>query len=236
MKNVNCKEGVNTPSAHRFFMVVDTETTGSLSNLLIYDFSYIIYDRLQRKILIKSANLVQEVFTNQELMSGAYYYKKMGLYREYLKNGLYIQKPYNLVLREFREHIKEFDIVEVWAHNASFDKNALKSTHKKLGRYPMFYPLPFGTYWYCSLKLAKETLSDNKEYQEFCEKYGFLTKRNKPQLTAETVYRFLRNKPDFIEEHTGIKDALIELEIIKSIGEETKPTLLKSFFKGGDPL
>jgi hypothetical protein len=35
-----------------------------------------------------------------------------------------------------------------------------------------------------------------------------------PQKKAETLCRFLRNDTDFVEEHTGLEDSLIELEIL----------------------
>ena len=47
----------------------------------------------------------------------------------------------------------------------------------------------------------------------FCEAKGYLTKLNKPQFTAEVVYRFL-NDETFVEEHKGLEDCKIEYEIL----------------------
>ena len=56
------------------------------------------------------------------------------------------------------------------------------------------------------------------EYKEFCRLNGYMTKHKKPQpqKKAETVIRFLRQDTDFVEEHTGLEDSLIELEILMS--------------------
>lgn len=231
MIGVNYREGFYKPSP--FLAVVDTETTGQGKNLQVYDLSFVVYDTLEQRIIHKSANLAQEVFANQELMSTAYYSDKIGLYKEYLRSGLYSLKPFDEILKEFRIYLEEFEIIEIWAHNASFDKMAIKNTSEKLSSRSGSYRLPFGASWYCSLKLAKRELAENEQYKDFCKKYGFLTKSGKVQLTAETVYRYLKNEPEFVEEHTGLKDAQIELEIIRSLRtSESKATPLKDPFRG----
>jgi NAD-dependent SIR2 family protein deacetylase len=55
-----------------------------------------------------------------------------------------------------------------------------------------------------------------ENYKEFCKTNGFMTKhkRPQPQKKAETLYRYLTNNIDFVEEHTGLEDSLIELEIL----------------------
>ena len=54
-------------------------------------------------------------------------------------------------------------------------------------------------------------------YRRFCEENGFMTKHKtpQPQFTAEVLYRFISGNVDFIEEHTGLEDVLIETEILK---------------------
>ena len=50
-------------------------------------------------------------------------------------------------------------------------------------------------------------------FARFCEVNGFVTKNNKPQLTAEVLYRWITKDVDFVESHTGLEDVLIEKEI-----------------------
>jgi hypothetical protein len=41
-----------------------------------------------------------------------------------------------------------------------------------------------------------------------------MTKNNQPRLTAEIIYRFISGDENFIEEHKGLDDVLIEKEIL----------------------
>ena len=39
-------------------------------------------------------------------------------------------------------------------------------------------------------------------------------KKPQPQQKAETLYRYLTDNVDYEEEHTGLEDSLIELQIL----------------------
>ena len=68
--------------------------------------------------------------------------------------------------------------------------------------------------WYDTLKMARSVLGDMPTYKRFCENNGYLTKANQYRYTAEIIYRYLIFDNDFIEEHTGLSDCLIEKEIL----------------------
>ena len=59
-------------------------------------------------------------------------------------------------------------------------------------------------------------ITETEDYQEFCRLNGFMTKhrRPRPQMKAETLYRYLTKNKDYEEEHTGLEDSLIELAIL----------------------
>ena len=42
-----------------------------------------------------------------------------------------------------------------------------------------------------------------------------MTKANKPQTKAETLFRYITNNNDFIEDHMALEDSQIELYILK---------------------
>ena len=52
-----------------------------------------------------------------------------------------------------------------------------------------------------------------KKYHKFCTDNGFVSKSGNISTSAETVYRFLTNNPDFEEEHKGLEDVEIEVKI-----------------------
>ena len=62
--------------------------------------------------------------------------------------------------------------------------------------------------------MSREVFGKDDDYIAFCEKYNYLTKQNKPRLTAEIVYRYLTNDNEFVESHTGLEDVEIETEIL----------------------
>ena len=63
--------------------------------------------------------------------------------------------------------------------------------------------------------MAKDAIGKTKEYTDFCIRNGYLTKHKNPQnrFTAEILWRYINNDPDFIESHTGLEDVEIEKEI-----------------------
>jgi hypothetical protein len=61
--------------------------------------------------------------------------------------------------------------------------------------------------------MARAIFSKDEQYIAFCNEHQFLNKHNKPQLTAEVLYRYLTNNIDFVESHTGLEDVEIEMQI-----------------------
>jgi hypothetical protein len=55
-----------------------------------------------------------------------------------------------------------------------------------------------------------------KEYQDFCDQHEFYTESGNYSTSAETLFRYIANKVDFVEEHTALADSLIEFEILRT--------------------
>lgn len=65
--------------------------------------------------------------------------------------------------------------------------------------------------------MAMQTLTFRKKYQAFCRENNFLSSSKKSCSTsAETVYAYLTGNVEYIEEHTALEDAKIEMEIFKA--------------------
>lgn len=109
--------------------------------------------------------------------------------------------------------MKDNHINIVIAHNARFDYKSLATTQRFLTSSKYRYFLPYGTEVYCTLKMARQALKNNEEYDNFCYNNGYLTKRGCKRYTAEILYRFLTGQNDFVESHTGLEDVMIEKEI-----------------------
>ena len=57
-------------------------------------------------------------------------------------------------------------------------------------------------------------ITDTEPYKAFCEEHERFTDSGNYSATAETVYQFITNNPDFVEEHMGYEDSTIEAEIL----------------------
>ena len=112
--------------------VLDTETVGSLDAPLVYDFAFTICDK-KGKIYHQENYLIEEIFTNRELMASAYYVSKLPKYEKMVETGEIEILPYVEILQRFTTVLYEFDINVISAYNLAFDKRAMLHTHKTLG-------------------------------------------------------------------------------------------------------
>lgn len=194
------------------FIVLDTETTNSLDDPLAYDIGFAVIDE-KGKVYESYSFVIAEIFLDKELMKSAYFANKIPQYWQDIKDGkrklaklLTVKKILTKVMRDNHINI-------VIAHNARFDYRSLATTQRFLTSSKYRYFLPYGTEVYCTLKMARQALKNNIEYDNFCYNNGYLTKRGCKRYTAEILYRFLTGQNDFIESHTGLEDVLIEKEI-----------------------
>lgn len=189
-------------------LVLDTETI-SLDKPFIYDLGYVITND-KGEIILKKSYVISQVWNNKELFATSYYANKKPLYVERLKSGYSKKVSWGNAIRYLLNDIKKYNIENVYAYNSKFDSRALN----------------FMCAWYKSkVKMNIEIqdimefikpITNTKEYKDFCEINGYMTnhKKPQPQKKAETLYRYLKNDNEFIEEHTGLEDSLIELEIL----------------------
>jgi hypothetical protein len=85
MKNIKIdlqkiKEELND----NYVMVLDTETIG-LTNRIIYNLGYKIFDLTNGKVVVKNDFVVQQFYDNRPLMMTAYYKDKKPLYTKLMK-------------------------------------------------------------------------------------------------------------------------------------------------------
>ncbi len=196
----------------RKFIVLDTETTNSLDDPLTYDIGFAVIDE-KGKVYESYSFVIADIFLDKELMKNAYFADKIPQYWEDIKDGkrklaklLTVKKILTKVMRDNHINI-------VIAHNARFDYRSLATTQRFLTSSKYRYLLPYGTEVWCTLKMARQALKNNIEYDNFCYENNYLTKRGCKRYTAEILYRFLTGQNDFVESHTGLEDVMIEKEI-----------------------
>ena len=198
------------------FLVIDTETTNSIDDPFAYDVGFAVV-RANGEVLETHSYVVADIFLDKDLMASAYFADKIPQYWEEIKSGKRILRRYKTIKSILRDVVAQYGIRYVVAHNASFDYRSLNYTQRLLTSSKYRYFLPWGVQMWDTLKMARECLGKNEEYRQFCIDNGYTYgKEENPQLrfTAEIIYRFLTGNLDFMEEHTGLEDVLIEKDIL----------------------
>ena len=198
------------------FLVIDTETTNSIDDPFAYDVGFAVV-RANGEVLESHSYVVADIFLDKDLMASAYFADKIPQYWEEIRSGKRILRRFKTIKSILRDVVAQYGIRYVVAHNASFDYRSLNYTQRLLTSSKWRYFFPWGVQMWDTLKMARECLGKNEQYRQFCLDNGYTYgKEEKPQLryTAEIVYRFLTGNLDFVEEHTGLEDVLIEKDIL----------------------
>lgn len=209
-----------------YILMLDTETCNTIenngrlnmSNVLVYDIGFQVIDKKGR-VYEKGSFCIYDIFVEQKkLMKSAYYADKIPAYWEDIKSGKRELKTWFSVRKIILNIIEKYNIHIVSAHNARFDYNALNITMRYITKSSMryYFPKDLNIVWWDTLKMARDTIGKQKTYIQFCFDNGFVTKHKTPQvrLTAETLYRYMTNNPQFEESHTGFEDVTIETKIL----------------------
>ena len=192
-----------------YILVLDTETI-SLDKPFVYDLGYTIADT-NGNVIKKKSYIISQVWNNKELFATSYYANKKPLYYARLKSGYSKKVCWGNAMRYLANDIKKYGITEIYAYNSKFDSRALNfmcAWYKVVNGLGGMEILDIMNYI--------QPITKSQNYKEFCENNGYMTnhKTPQPQKKAETLYRYLTNDTDFNEEHTGLEDSLIELEIL----------------------
>ena len=179
---------------------------------MTYDIGFAVIDE-KGKVYESHSFVIAEIFLDKELMKSAYFAEKIPQYWKDIKDGKRKLAKLLTVKKILAKVMKDNHINIVIAHNARFDYRSLATTQRFLTSSKYRYFLPYGTEVYCTLKMARQALKNNIEYDNFCWNNHYITKRGCKRYTAEIIYRFLTGDNDFIESHTGLEDVLIEKEI-----------------------
>ncbi len=208
----------------KYFIVMDCETAPcdreveevTPINMLAYDLGWAITDR-HGNIYETRSYVITDIFLDEkELMQSAYYAEKIPQYWKDIKCGKRILTSFYKVHKQLLEDIETYNVSRVFAHNMRFDYGSLNNTERWLTKSKYRYFLPYGVEVCDTLKMAQQVIATMPTYQRWCEENGYMTKHRKPQprLTAEIIYRFLSGDDDFEEEHKGLDDVLIEVQIM----------------------
>ena len=209
----------------KFFITIDTETTNTrkignsldFRDGLVYDIGWAVHGNDGEPLLTRSY-VVRDIFARMsDVMQSAYYADKIPQYINDIASGKRIIADWCDIYTQFRQDCKNYNVSAIIAYNARFDYTVLNATTRYLTKSTHRYFSPYGVEWWDSYKMAIDVISKQKKYKKFCRDNDYMTKHKtpRPQVKAETVYRFMCNNTDFIESHTALEDVLIEIEIYR---------------------
>lgn len=196
------------------FIVLDIETANDIPDTFAYDVGFVVADR-KGTIYEEESYVIKDVFIRErELMQTCYYANKLPLYEERIANGNAKVVSLFTVRRKIAHYIAKYNIKKVYAYNANFDRNGLNTTMRYLTKSKYRWFFPYGVEICCIWHMACQTICNRMDYCLFCAKNGYYSPRGNMTTNAETVYKYLTKNADFEEEHTGLADVRIELEIL----------------------
>ena len=201
-------------------IVIDTETANTLTDLdmsdvLVYDIGWAICDKDGN--IYETASYVNSdiFFRERDLMDSAYYAAKIPQYMAEINS--HERKVANIwqIRKAMLSAIERHGVTYAAAYNARFDANALNRTIAYITKSFMRYFYPYGAIeWLDIMKMAQDAVVSTRNYKIWATDRDFLTKTGQPRKTAEMLYQYMTGNEDFSEEHTGLEDVLIEVEIM----------------------
>ena len=191
------------------FMTFDTETADLTGN--VYDFGCCIHNR-KGEVVAEYNSLVREVFTDPDCMMGAFYAKKLFThYVPMIERREIMLRPWHHIVEDVQDLIKTYNVKTLAAYNLGFDMRVLRQTG---GRFGMRL-LPHSDFKLLDIwQFACEARLSKKTYKKIAREQGWVSKAGNIRTGAEYAYRFCSGDLGFIEDHTALSDARIEVDIL----------------------
>lgn len=186
----------------KYIIILDTESTMKQK---VFDVGVVVANT-HGKIIYKKAWIIKNNFTTQ-----LFFEDKRTLYLNRLLNDNY-PMSYNTpqeVIDDLTDIIVQYNIKEVYAYNASFDKRMIEQLANDFNLTNPMKDLKFICLWY----LSAQSFMQKKEFKDYCIKNKFTTEKNNYKTSAEVAYSFIKKLPQFSEEHTALEDCIVEYEI-----------------------
>jgi len=219
----------------RYLLFVDTETIGTLNvkeSILPFEIGTKVYDLATKKVVREKSYLVRKFFNNKYIMLSTFSATKYPKYFEKLENDKrYKTCSVNDIMQDLTKVISRYNIKVMVAHNGNFDKQALNRICEDFGVESPFDKLDLLD----TMELSK-VITFSKDYATYClenrhiqnslKESCFITNSGRVRTTAQAIYSYISNNPDFQEEHTGLEDIDIEIAIFEKSLEMLGNTLV----------
>ena len=212
IKNIKIDlEQIKRETNENYIMVLDTETIG-LTNRIIYNLGYKIFDLINGKVVVKNDFVVQQFYDNKPLMMTAYYKDKRPIYTSLMKGKKAKKEKWGKIMQVVCNDIKKYQIENCYAYNSNFDIKSIETTMQ------LFPKNKNNILDYVEIKDIMryiEPITESEDFEKFAIANGNVSDiTGKPSKSAQSVYRYITNDPTFVESHTALADCDIELDIL----------------------
>lgn len=191
-----------------YCMIFDTETT-SLDKPFCYDVGYVIMDMSDRRTVKEAHYIIEQNWHNLPLFESAYYKEKRPLYVQLMRAHRATMEKWGYVMQAMIRDIKAYEIKDAYAYNSDFDEKVFNFNCDWFKCNNPFDNVAIHDIW----GYASEYIFSS-DYFDFCEQNNRFTDTGNYKGSAEVVYQYLTENPDFVEEHMGLYDGQIETEIL----------------------
>ena len=196
-----------------YYLTIDTETANGLDDPMMYDLGGCVHDK-QGNVYETFSFIIYDIFcADRTLFDTAYYAAKRPMYEQQIAAGQRKIVSIYTARRHVADLCAKYNVKAIIAHNARFDYRSTNYTLRYVTKSKSRFFLPYGIPMWDTLKMAQDTICKQKTYIRFCERNGYLKQNGTVRATAEILYRYISNNNDFVEDHTGLEDVLIEKEI-----------------------
>ena len=196
-----------------YYLTIDTETANGLDDPMMYDLGGAIHDK-RGHVYETFSFVIYDVFcADRALFNTAYYATKRPMYEAQIAAGQRKIVSIYTARKHVADLCKKYNVKAIIAHNARFDYRSTNYTIRYVTKSKSRYFLPYGIPMWDTLKMAQDTICKQPTYQRWCKRNGYCLKNGKPRATAEILYQYITQNVEFVEDHTGLEDVLIEKEI-----------------------
>jgi DNA polymerase III epsilon subunit-like protein len=137
-----------------------------------------------------------------------------------LQDGEIRLTPWAEIVATLRADMLTHNVDVIAAYNAGFDFRVLRQTHADLGGTSPIVrrAVEVLDIW----QFACETKLQQKSYARIARSLGWVSPAGNIKTGAEFAYRYVSGDPAFIEDHTALSDARIEVAILAECYRQKK--------------
>lgn len=207
----------DTMANKKYVAIIDTETN---LKQMVFDIGVLIGD-LYGNIVFQKQYIITDNFFQQ-----LFFEEKRGLYTSRINGELNesgemypsVMCSLEQAFNDIESELDIYNVRDIYAYNSNFDVNVLQKYADELN---LDNPLQYYNIQ-CLWLWSSQIICNTKKYWKFCEQNELKSEKGFFKTSAESVFGFITNNPEFVEEHTALEDCKIEYQIFLHLHKKTK--------------